>query len=71
MALPATTIAPEVIHCIEADRTPTPDELQRVAQHIRSDLLRSAPAFAWGQASTEDAEQLLLLRAAEAATTGN
>lgn len=61
-------IAPEMIDCIGADRAPTPDEVTRVARHIRADLT-GGPAFAWGTATDSEAEQLAL-RAAHAALTG-
>jgi hypothetical protein len=66
--MPNRMIAPEMIDCIGADRAPTPDEVARVAQHIRADLAGSS-AFAWGDASGGEAEQLVL-RAAHAALTG-
>ncbi|ODP38920.1 MULTISPECIES: hypothetical protein [Sphingomonas] len=66
-----TTIAPDLIACIEHGRLPRVDELQRVAAHIRSDLERSACAFSWGAAMPDEWERLLILRVAQAALTGN
>lgn len=70
MTAPVPTTTPELIDCIEGDRSPTPVEVARVAAHIRSDLVRSDPAFSWGEAQDDEAERLLLLRAAQAALRG-
>ena len=63
-------IAPEVIACIAEGRDPSVAELNRVAEHIRSDLGIARPALAMNARASES-ERLLILRAAQAALTGD
>jgi len=71
MEAPRARIAPEVIDCIAQDRSPSIDELYRVADHIRSDLRGARPAFAWGETDPDSIERLLTLRVAQAALVGD
>lgn len=71
MEAPRARIAPEVIDCIAQDRSPSIDELYRVADHIRSDLRCARPAFAWGETDPDSIERLLTLRVAQAALVGD
>jgi hypothetical protein len=71
MEAPRAKIAPEVIDCIAQDRSPSIDELYRVADHIRSDLRGTSPAFAWGETDPDSIERLLTLRVAQAALVGD
>ncbi|QDX25202.1 hypothetical protein FPZ54_03620 [Sphingomonas suaedae] len=65
-----TLIAPEVIACIAEGRDPSVAELNRVAEHIRADLSIARPALAMNARASES-ERLLILRAAQAALTGD
>lgn len=71
MGTPPARIAPEVIDCIAQDRSPSIDELYRVADHIRSDLRGARPAFAWGETDPDSIERLLTLKVAQAALIGD
>jgi hypothetical protein len=65
------TIAPEVIDCIADGRSPTVEELYRVADHIWSDVRGSRSAFTWGELTHDNSERLLSIRAAQAALVGD
>ncbi len=65
-----TTIAPEMIDCIAEGRSPSAEELFRVADHIWTDLRGPRSAFSWGELTQDSSERLLTLRAAQAALAG-
>ena len=66
-----TTFVPELIDCIGSGRAPLPEEVQRVADRIRSDLQGSISAFRRTAGGGDDAERSLILRAASAALSGS
>ncbi|PXA97586.1 hypothetical protein DMC47_12890 [Nostoc sp. 3335mG] len=66
-----TTIAPEVIACIEHGRNPSFDEMMRVADRIRGDLRGGTSAFSWGGKVDDQSHLLLCLKAAHAALIGD
>jgi hypothetical protein len=65
------TIAPEVIACITEGRSPSADELFRVAGQIWSEMRGSRSAFSWGELTSDSSERLVSLKAARAALAGN
>ena len=61
---------PTVIDCVARDRTPTVQELFRVAERIWTDGAVGRSAFNWDCLDTADPEKLMALRAAKAALLG-
>lgn len=64
------TIAPEIIDCISEGRSPSIQELVRVADHILSDMHGSRSAFAWGDQHESSIERVRSFKAAHAALAG-
>lgn len=70
MTLRPHRIAPEVIECIAEGRSPSIDELHRVADHIWIDIQGDRSAFAWGDLTADSSDRRLTLKAAQAALSG-
>lgn len=62
--------ADEIIECVSEARSPTSQELSRLAERIWEESSAERSAFAWGDLLPSDPERLCALRAAEVATAG-
>ena len=62
--------ANEIIECISEARSPTPQELARLAERIWEESGAERSAFAWSDLSSSDPERMCALRAAAVAAAG-
>ena len=65
------SIAPEIVDCIGQGRSPSVQELVRVADHILSDMQGARSAFTWGNQHENSIERVRSLKAAHAALMGS
>jgi hypothetical protein len=71
MIQPPPTISAAIIYCMVEGRTPSCSELMGVAERIWTDMKGTRSAFAWGDPANDPSDRLIILRAAQAALTGN
>jgi hypothetical protein len=62
--------ADEIIECVSEPRSPTVQELSRLAKRMWEESGAERSAFAWGDLLPSNPEGLCALRAAAVATTG-
>jgi hypothetical protein len=70
MALGMANISPEIVSCIGEGRSPSVQELVRVADHILLEMQGTRSAFTWGNQHEASVERQQSFRAAHAALSG-
>lgn len=66
----AYPIAPEVVACMQQARSPSTEEVARVAEAVWRDMTTGRSAFAWGDLTEDSSERLISMRVAGAALGG-